>query len=71
MKWVDRIYHAALWLCGFREGEHVSDMLARQKSRLGKAWWTLPVLTFLFVLGLLAFLVWLTIHIATYKLKNK
>ena len=71
MKWLDKIYHAALWLCGFQEGEHVSDMLARQKSRLGKAWWTFPALTFLFALGLIAFLVWLTIHIATFKLRVK
>jgi hypothetical protein len=71
MKWLDRLYHKFLWFTGFREGEHISDMLARQKGRLGPGWWTLPALTFLFVLGLLAFLVWLTIHIATYKLKNK
>lgn len=71
MKWLDRAYHALLWLGGFREGEHASDMLARQKSRLGKGWWTFPALTFLFVLGLLAFLIWLTIHIATFKLRQK
>lgn len=71
MKWLDKAYHWLLWLAGFQEGEHVSDMLARQKSRLGARWWTFPALTFLCALGLLAFLVWLTIHVATYKLKTK
>jgi len=70
MKRLDKAYHAFLWFCGFREGEHISDMLARQKSRLGKAWWTFPALTFFAVLLLIAFLVWLTIHIATYKLRH-
>lgn len=71
MKWLDKAYHAFLWFCGFREGEHISDMLARQKSRLGKGWWTFPVLTFLVLLGLIGFATWLTIHIVTFKLRNK
>ena len=71
MKWPDKAYHWFLWFTGFREGEHISDMLARQKARLGKGWWTLPALTFFAVLLVIAFLIWLTIHIATFKLKNK
>jgi len=71
MKWLDKLYHKFLWFAGFREGEHVSDMLARQKARLGPGWWAMVAFTFFAVLLVIAFLVWLTIHIVTYKLKNK
>jgi len=71
MKWLDKAYHKFLWFCGFREGEHISDMLARQKARFGSWWWFFPVTTFLAFLALGAFLVWLTIHIATFKLHNE
>jgi len=65
---MDDIYHAFLWFCGFQEGEHISDMLARQKERLGWVWWLFPALT---IAGFLGFTGWLFWHIATFKLRNK
>lgn len=66
----NKVYHKFLWFTGFLEGEHVSDMLARQKERLGVGWWCLPILTVLFIIGLLGFVFWLIWHIATFKLKK-
>lgn len=67
MKWIDKIYHALLWFCGFQEGEHISDLLARQKKRLGKWWWFFPITTIMAFLGIT---VWLVVHISTFKLKR-
>jgi len=64
---MDKVYHKFLWFTGFREGETVSALLARQKLRLGVFWWAFPIIT---VVGFLAFTVWLIIHIATFKLKR-
>jgi hypothetical protein len=64
---MDKIYHALLWFCGFEKGEHISDMLARQKQRLGFWWWLLPILTIAVMLGLSIWLVW---HIATFKSRS-
>jgi hypothetical protein len=64
---MDVIYHKFLWFCGFAEGEHISDMLARQKQRLGLIWWFFPILT---IIGFLGFTGWLFWHIATFKLKG-
>lgn len=61
---MDKIYHALLWFCGFEEGEHLSNMLARQRQRLGLWWWLLPIGTIAVMLGLS---IWLTVHIAQYK----
>ncbi len=60
---LDKVYHFFLWFTGFQKEEHISDMLARQKARLGIGWWSFPVLTFLI-------LFWLFWHIATFKLKK-
>jgi len=38
---IDKIYHGFLWFCGFLEGEHISDMLWRQKDRLGRWYYLL------------------------------
>jgi hypothetical protein len=62
-----KIYHALLWFCGFEEGEHISGMLARQRQRLGRWWWFLPIGTIAIMLGLS---IWLTVHIARYKAKS-
>ena len=62
--WLDKLYHKFLWFTGFRKGEHISDMLARQKQRLGWVWWLLPIVT---IGGFLGFTGWLFWHIATYR----
>jgi hypothetical protein len=67
---VDKIYHTFLWLMGFKTGEHISDMLARQKKRIGRWWWLLPITTIFSTLLLLVFEFYLTAHIATFKLKK-
>jgi nitrate reductase gamma subunit len=43
-----------LWLCGFQNKEHISDMLARTRIRLGFWWWVLSVSTLAGDLYLLA-----------------
>lgn len=68
---MDKIYHSFLWFSGFQKDEHISDLLARQKLRFGKWWWTFPILTIVFTLAFLALEIWLIIHIVTFKLKNK
>lgn len=70
MRWLDKAYHWLLWLGGFQEGEHVSDMLARQKARIGGWWWVLVAITLLIILGVFIAALWLTRHIATYKLRR-
>ena len=50
------IYKAFLWFWGFAEGEHVTDMMRRQKQRLGKVWWV-------GVFGGFGFLIWLVLHV--------
>ena len=60
---MDKVYHAILWFLGFPPNEHFSDMLARQKQRLGIGWWAFPVLT-------ITSMVWLVYHIATFRLKR-
>jgi len=64
---MSKIYQWFLWYSGFQEdewdGDTISNMLARQKERMGWVWWVLSVGT-LFVLSIfLAFGVWLTVHI--------
>jgi hypothetical protein len=67
---MDTIYHNLLCFMGFKTGETISNMLARQKKRLGKWWWIFPITTLLGTLCLLLLEVWLTIHVATLKLKE-
>lgn len=55
-KIIYELYKILLWVWGFAEGEHITDMLRRQKQRLGKAWWA-------GVGGIFAFLIWLVLHI--------
>ncbi len=43
---IDKIYHGILWFCGFQNKEHISDMLARSRIRLGIFWSILVILTF-------------------------
>ena len=51
-----KLYHALLWLLGFAPGEHITDMLRRQKRRLGFFWW-------LGLAGGSGFFAWLILHI--------
>ena len=52
-----RVYTAFLWFWGFAEGEHITDMLRRQKQRLGgRVWWV-------GVSGIFGFLIWLVLHV--------
>jgi len=55
---------------GFKTGEHISNMLARQKKRLGKWWWLFPITTMISTLLLFFLEIYLTIHVATFKLKS-
>jgi hypothetical protein len=55
-KFLGRIYHWFLWLLGFAENEYISDMLKRQKSRLGVVWWVLSLST-------IGGLIWLFFHV--------
>ena len=55
-KVIYRIYKVFLWFWGFAEGEHLTDMLRRQKQRLGKVWWV-------GVTGMFGFLIWLVGHV--------
>jgi len=64
---IDKVYHALLWFAGFQKGEHISDMLARQKKRLGVWWWFFPIST---IVLFLAFTIWVFYHIITFKSKR-
>ena len=56
-KVIYRVYKTFLWFSGFAEGEHITDMLRRQKQRLGsKVWWVS-------VSGIFGFLIWLVLHV--------
>ena len=60
---LDKIYHKLLWILGFQEGEHISDLFWRQKERWSKWWWTgLGIICFIILTSLGAF-VWLVLHI--------
>ena len=67
-------YDWLLWITGFRKDKNdedtISDMLWRQKQRMGAWWWLMPILTILFTAALLAFEIWLVIHIVTLKIKK-
>jgi len=63
-----KLYEHLLWFMGFPSDMYISDMLARQKERLGSWWWCFPIITLISCVGALALSIWLTIHIATYKL---
>jgi len=52
-----KIYSYILHFLGFQQGEHITDMLKRQKQRLGVWWWLLPGATF-------GGLTWLLFHVA-------
>ncbi len=68
---IDKLYHKFLYVMGFAltpeevgiGGEHVTDMLQRQKERFPKAWWAVAigsvVLSFLWFL----FEIWLLLHV--------
>lgn len=51
-----KVYKLFLYFWGFAQGEHITDMLRRQKQRLGKGWWV-------GIAGIFGFLIWLVLHI--------
>lgn len=71
--WGQSIYYWFLWIIGFREDEDdddtISDMLWRQKGRMGAWWWLMSITTIIFTLVILTFEVWLFFHIVYLKMK--
>ena len=69
---IDKIYHFFLYYMGFPTkpsevgvgGEHITDMLQRQKERFGKLWWVTII-----GWGLFAnlFYIWLLLHVIGIK----
>lgn len=65
---IDKVYHVFLYCMGFptkssevgESGEHITDMLQRQKERFGKLWWIVAV-GWVVVSNL--FYIWLLLHI--------
>ncbi len=66
---IDRIYHAFLYFMGFPrskeeilnpDGEHITDLLQRQKERFGAFWWVMAIGWV--VVGNL-FYIWLLLHV--------
>jgi hypothetical protein len=67
---IDKMYHGFLYLMGFATspsevgegGEHITDLLQRQKQRFPKAWWAVAIGSV--VLSVLWFLfeIWLLLH---------
>lgn len=56
---LDKIYHWILYNLGFINGEHFSDMLARQRIRWGDATWLSVVfVTIALILGVICYYVW-------------
>jgi hypothetical protein len=55
---LDKIYDWFLYNLGFIEGEHFSDMLARQRIRWGKGWFWVVGFTFFVVIGLIGFYIY-------------
>ena len=53
---LSKLYHKLLWVLGFQEGEHITDMLRRQKDRFGAWWWV-------GLAGGTGFVSWLILHI--------
>lgn len=67
---MEGIYKSLLWFLGFPEGQTISELLARQKQRLGKWWWLFPIGTIIVCLGLFITSIWLTFHVATFKIEE-
>ena len=57
---IDKLYHAFLWFWGFLPGEHITDMLRRQKQRLGIRWWFMVGGSCATGAG---FILWLILHV--------
>jgi len=70
---VVKFYDLLLWITGFRKDEDdddtVSDMLWRQKQRMGAWWWLMAVGTIVLTAIVLGFQVWLLFHIVYLKAK--
>jgi hypothetical protein len=69
---IDKIYHLFLYCAGFAltpsdigiGGEHITDMLKRQKARFGVWWW---VASIGFIVISLLFYIWLLLHVIGIK----
>jgi len=63
---VTKVYEAVLWFLGFAKDEqvtgqdHITDMLRRQKERLGKLWWFGAIIGAAFMV---LFPIWLLLHV--------
>ncbi len=65
---IDRVYHIFLYCMGFptkpsevkEGGEHITDLLQRQKERFGKLWWVVSI-GWVVISNL--FYIWLLLHI--------
>ena len=61
MEFLSKIYHVFLYWFGFAEGETITNMLRRQKDRLGVRFWA--ALTILGILGGLGGALVLMLHV--------
>jgi len=58
---MDKIYHFFLYWLGFPEGEHITDMLRRQKDRLGVRTWA--IITLVGIMSLVGGLLAIAFHV--------
>lgn len=69
-----KLYNWFLWIIGFREDESdddtISDMLWRQKQRMGVWWWLMSIGTIVFTVAILGFQIWLLLHTIYLKAKG-
>lgn len=75
MELMNKFYDWLLWITGFQEDEEdddtFSDMLVRQKQRMGWVWWFFPITTIVFTFCMLILEFWLMFHIIWLKLRGR
>jgi hypothetical protein len=72
---MDKLYHNFLYLMGFpvtpeevgSGGEHITDLLQRQKARFPTAWWIVAIGSIFLTFALLLFELWLLLHVIGIK----
>lgn len=68
---IDKLYHQFLYVMGFptnkdevgEGGEHITDLLQRQKQRFPGAWWAIAILSLVLSFCWLLFEIWLILHV--------
>jgi hypothetical protein len=68
---IDTLYHKFLYVMGFATtpsevgagGEHITDLLQRQKQRFPKAWWSVAILSLVLSFCFFLFELWLILHV--------